>query len=226
MWKKFDLCCDGCGYVLDEEKQSRLSLPVQEREFGGHCPSCSGDLLNARYRLDGHDFGHWETEVRQRCASLWRYQELLPITHSDNAVTLGEGWTPLIALPQLGEAMGLEKLYLKDERQGPTATFKDRQATVAISFLKEQGINEIVLASTGNVAIAYSAYAARAGMRVYVFFPDGVAKAKIQEASLYGAQVMSVGGTYDEAKAAAAQFASEQGIFLDRALKHLRGWKV
>jgi threonine synthase len=223
MWKRFDLRCDGCGYVLGEDKLNWCSLPVAEKGFSGHCPSCDRALLNARYCLDLNQFAHWKTQLAQRSASLWRYQELLPISDWENAVTLGEGWTPLIALPRFGDTIGLEKVYIKDERQGPTATFKDRQATVAISFLKEQGIQDIVLASTGNVAIAYSAYAARAGMQVYAFFPDGVAEAKIKEASLYGAHVMAVGGTYDEAKAAAAQFASEQGMFLDQGIKTFAG---
>lgn len=223
MWNRFDLRCDGCGYILPEEKLSWFSLPVGEKGFFGNCPSCNRALLNARYHLDVSQFSDWKTQLAQRSAGLWRYQELLPINDLGNVVTLGEGWTPLIPLPQFGATIGLDRLYIKDERQGPTATFKDRQATVAISFLKEQGINDIVLASTGNVAIAYSAYAARAGMQVYAFFPDGVAEAKIREASLYGAHVMAVGGTYDEAKAAAAQFASEQGMFLDQGIKTFAG---
>jgi len=223
MWNRFDLRCDRCGYVVDEEKLGWFSLPVAEKGISGHCPSCDRALLKAHYCLDLNQFAHWKRQLQQRSASLWRYQELLPIKEWENVVTLAEGWTPLIALPRFGQAIGLEQVYLKDERQGPTATFKDRQATVAISFLKEQGIDDIVLASTGNVAIAYSAYAARAGMRVYAFFPDGVAKTKIKEASLYGAHIMAVGGTYDDAKTAAAQFANEHGMFLDKGIKTFAG---
>jgi len=220
MWNRFDLGCESCGYVLPEDK---LAAVFSMGTMSGVCPSCDRALLNARYDLRADHFLHWQEKLKNREGSLWRYRELLPLLEAKRAVSFGEGWTPLIRLERLGGAIGLENLYYKDERQNPTATFKDRQATVAISFLKEQGIKEIVLASTGNVAIAYSAYAARAGMQVYAFFPDGVAETKLREASLYGAKVMAVAGSYDEAKAAAAQFASDRGLFLDQGIKTFAG---
>ena len=220
MQNSFNLWCEKCGYCLLQEK---LTLFPPETNLGGLCPSCDRALLNARYELNGSRFLSWTSKLKERQANLWRYHELLPISDSETVVSLGEGCTPLIQLHRFGSAIGLKNLYIKDERQNPTATFKDRQATVAISFLREQGIEEIVLASTGNVAIAYSAYAACAGMRVYAFFPDGVSPAKIQEASLYGAKVMGVGGSYDEAKAIAAQFAGERALFLDQGIKTFAG---
>ena len=216
MGNRFDLRCEGCGYSLPKEKLMGLAS-------SSTCPDCDRALLNAQYDLRGDRFLDWKSQLLHRKGSLWRYWELLPITAWETVVTFGEGWTPLIPLPKFGRSIGLENLYFKDERQGPTATFKDRQATVAISYLKEQGIDRIVLASTGNVAIAYSAYAARGGIQVYAFFPAGVASAKIKEASLYGAKVMAVEGTYDEAKAAAARFASDQGFFLDQGIKTFAG---
>lgn len=221
MGNSFDLRCDGCGYALSEQDFTLFS--VKPKELSGICPRCDRALLSVHYSHPKKDFDHWKKQLKQREGSLWRYHELLPLKDSTTAVSFGEGWTPLIHLPKFGNAIALERLYIKDERQGPTASFKDRQATVAISFLKEQGVKEIVLASTGNVAIAYSAYAARAQMQVYAFFPEGVAKAKITEAALYGAKVVSVGGTYDQAKAAAKKFATEKGLFLDQGVKTFAG---
>ena len=220
MWNCFELWCDGCDYVSPQEE---LIGWLRAGGLNGVCPCCDRALLAARYPLHSDRFLDWSKQVKERKASLWRYQELLPLQNPQQAITFDEGWSPLIPLSRFGYAIGLENLYIKDERQGPTATFKDRQATVAISFLKEQGIEEIVLASTGNVAIAYSAYAARAELQVYAFFPAGVAPAKIQEARLYGAKVMAVAGTYDEAKVEAAEFAGEQGLFLDQGLKTFAG---
>jgi threonine synthase len=93
---------------------------------------------------------------------LWRYHEVLPLNDLSHIVSLGEGGTPLIKSRALAASLGLKNLYIKDERQGPTGSFKDRQATVALSVLREMGVDELVVASTGNVAISYAAYA-RAG---------------------------------------------------------------
>lgn len=119
----------------------------------------------------------------------------------------------------LGAALGLNNLYLKDERQGPTGSFKDRQATVAISALHEMGVDEVVVASTGNVAIAYSAYGARAGIKLWAFFPELTPDDKMQEAALYGAEVIKTTGNYDQTKELAAQFAKAKGVFLDKGIK-------
>lgn len=96
--------------------------------------------------------------------------------------------------------LGHANIYIKDERQGPTGSFKDRQATIAISALKEAGITEAVVASTGNVAIAFSAYAARAGIKLWVFVTSSVPPDKMREVALYGSEVIKVAGTYDDCK--------------------------
>ena len=111
--------------------------------------------------------------------------------------------------------LGLPNLYIKDERQGPTASFKDRQAALMMASLKEAGINELVCASTGNVAISYSAYAARAGIKLWAFLTSLVPAAKMREVAIYGTQVVKITGTYDEAKQLAADFAKQRNLFLD-----------
>jgi threonine synthase len=115
--------------------------------------------------------------------------------------------------------LGLKHLYAKDERQGPTHSFKDRQAALAISSLREMGINEMVVASTGNVAIAYSAYAARAGIKLWAFTISSVPVEKMREVTLFGTELVKVTGTYDQAKQVAERFASSKGLFLDRGVK-------
>jgi threonine synthase len=165
----------------------------------------------------------WQEQLRGRDSSIWRYRELLPVTNPANIVSLGEGFTPLIHAKKLGKLLGLERLYIKDERQGPTGSFKDRQASVAISVMKERGINEVVLASTGNVALSYAAYAAKAGIKLWTFVVETVPEEKLREIALYGGEVIKVRGTYDQTKIVAANFAEQEGIFLDKGIKSLAG---
>jgi threonine synthase len=188
------------------------------REFRGECPSCGEKICEARYELDNLDVSAWQKNLSKR-RGLWRYHELLPVYDTSNIVTLQEGGTPLIKSESLATSLGLKNLYIKDERQGPTNSFKDRQATVAISVLKELGVDEVVVASTGNVAIAYAAYCARAGIKLWAFFPKLAPNEKMRETAVYGAEVIKTTGTYDQTKELAANFATTKGIFLDKGIK-------
>lgn len=184
------------------------------------CAHCGGTWLDADYgRWQETEIKEWTAVLSERGASLWRYHELLPIRQLQNIVSLGEGWTPLIRAQNLGLMLGHNNIYIKDERQGPTGSFKDRQAAIAVSVMKEAGITEAVVASTGNVAIAYSAYCARAGIKLWVFVTSSVPTDKMREVALYGSEVIKVAGTYDEAKHIAAEFAASKNLFLDRGIK-------
>ena len=189
------------------------------------CPVCHEAWLDASYDLHAlaqpdEQGKRWIDRLAERGATLWRYQELLPIQQkTSEIVTLGEGWTPLIRAHHLGQMLGHPNIYIKDERQGPTGSFKDRQATIAINVMREAGIHEAVVASTGNVAIAYSAYGARAGIKMWVFVTSSVPSEKMREVAIYGSEVIKVAGTYDEAKKIAAEFAQTKGLFLDRGVK-------
>ncbi len=132
------------------------------------CPACQSEWLEAGYDYQGLA-SRLPNLLVQRPFDLWRYRELLPVREHNPDLSMGEGGTPLIRAVNLGMMLGCPNIYIKDERQGPTASFKDRQAAVNIAALKEAGITEVVLASTGNVAIAYSAYAARAGIKLWAF---------------------------------------------------------
>ncbi len=209
------IVCRACGAKFEFERP----LPA--------CPNCNNHWLDAEYALthsqqNGHlaQKGHdWLRQLDRRGATLWRYRELLPIHDDENIITLGEGWTPLLRAHNLGLMLGHPNIYIKDERQGPTGSFKDRQAAIAISVMKEAGIKEAVVSSTGNVAIAYSAYSARAGIKLWVFVTSSVPADKMREVALYGSEVIKVAGTYDEAKRIAAEFAASKNLFLDRGIK-------
>ena len=96
-----------------------------------------------------------------RRADLWRYAEVLPVERAENIVSLGEGWTPLLRSERLGASLGLRHLYIKDESQQPTQSFKARGMTAAVSMAKELGARKLAVPSAGNAAGALAAYAAR-----------------------------------------------------------------
>ncbi len=181
------------------------------------CPLCGSMWREARY--DYAAIGRVIQErIQHRPFDIWRYQELLPIQEPNPPISMGEGGTPLVKAHHLGMMLGLHNLYIKDERQNPTGSFKDRQAVITVAMLKESGITETVLASTGNVAIAYSAYTARAGIKLWAFLTSRVPAEKMREVAIYGTQVIKVTASYDQTKKLAAEFAAkrQRGAFLDR----------
>jgi threonine synthase len=184
------------------------------------CLSCNSQWLQARYDYPAIG-AQLPRLAASRPASLWRYRELLPVYDYNASLSMGEGCTPLIQATNLGMMLGCANIYIKDERQGPTASFKDRQAAVNIATLKEASITEVVLASTGNVAISYSAYAARAGIKLWAFLTSLVPAEKMREVALYGTQVVKVTGTYDQAKKVAAEFARQRGLYLERGARSI-----
>lgn len=182
------------------------------------CPACGSHWFDAEYDLSKLPES-WPELVAQRPATMWRYGELLPFSAEISPVTMGEGWTPLMRAENLQKEYGLGEIWIKDERQQPTGSFKDRQAASTITALKAKGIDEIVIASAGNAAAAYAAYCARAGIKLWVFLTNSVPAEKMRELALYGAEVVKVTATYDQAKDIAANFAQHRGIFLDTGAK-------
>lgn len=208
--KHVTLQCTNCGW--------ETNLQDLNPSMTG-CPRCGEQIIEARYDVGHIHPAEWRQEFAKRPVGLWRYREMLPIYDAENIVSLTEGGTPLIKSENLAANLGLKNLYIKDERQGPTRSFKDRQATVAVSAMQELGIREVVVASTGNVAISYAAYCARAGIKLWAFFPALTPNEKIREAAVYGAKVIKTTGNYDQTKALAASFAKAKGIFLDKGVK-------
>jgi threonine synthase len=182
------------------------------------CPQCGGPWLDARYDYQVIK-GTLTDLIAARPFTMWRYWDLLPLHDPANILTMGEGGTPLLPATNLGLMLGRPNIFVKDERQGPTGSFKDRQASMAISYMKEQGITEAVVASTGNVAISYSAYSAHAGIKLWAFLTSSVPADKLREVALYGSEVIKVTGTYDQTKKVAADFAERKGLHLDKGIK-------
>ena len=178
------------------------------------CPKCNSQWREAEYdyELIGKNL---PAQLITRPFDLWRYRELLPVRNPNISLSLGEGGTPLIRAVNLGMMLGCPNIYIKDERQGPTSSFKDRQASVTIAALKEAGITEMVAASTGNVAISYSAYASRAGMKLWAFVTSLVPSVKMREIALYGSQVIKITGSYDQCKQVASEFARQRRLYQD-----------
>lgn len=214
MNKKWRLLCISCGITESSlDWQNNYQRPAA-------CLACGGALLQAvfDYAQLGRDY---PLQIIDRRPTMWRYRELLPLHDDANLITMGEGGTALLHLKNLGLMLGCPNLYLKDERQGPTHSFKDRQASLAISVMKELAIREAVVASTGNVAIAYSAYAARAGIKLWAFLTSAVPPEKMREVALYGTEVVKVSATYSRTKEVAAQFAVHKNLHLDRGIRSI-----
>jgi threonine synthase len=140
-----------------------------------------------------------------RPKTVWRYFELLPVCDKGNIVDLGAGYTILHECTGLSEALGLRNLYIKDDTVNPTYSFKDRPSTVAVSKALEFGAKAVGCASTGNLAAAVAAHAAKARLPCYVFVPADIEINKIVQAATYGAKIVTIKGTYDDANRLAAQ---------------------
>ncbi len=133
-----------------------------------------------------------------RPPSLWRYRELLPLPLEDEPVSLGEGMTPLLACPRLGARLGLSRLWIKDEAQLPTGSFKSRGMTVAVSMARRLGLKRLAIPTAGNAGGALAAYGARAGLEVFVFMPQDTPVVNQLEAHLAGARVFLVNGLIND----------------------------
>ncbi|MFP4394715.1 MAG: pyridoxal-phosphate dependent enzyme [Anaerolineales bacterium] len=198
--------CLSCGHIMDPDP------------YILNCEECGGVWLNALYDINKLP-PDWKAILKDRPYDLWRYRELMPFDDNFKIVSMGEGWTPLSRAEGLERETGHVGIWIKDERQHATGSFKDRQATVAVSALRDQGIDEVVLASTGNAAAAYAAYCARAGMKLWVFVTSSVPAEKMRELALYGAEVIKITGTYDQTKVVAADFARRHDLYADRGAK-------
>ena len=204
--------CLECGTIL---KDTSILIDV--------CPDCGSGWLDAQYDYKAVQ-SRWKKPPIDAVASLWRYDDLLPVNATEAQIPMGEGWTPLYRLMQYEHKYGHKgKLYIKDERTQPTNSFKDRQAALSVMAMAQTGVTECVLASTGNAAVAYAAYCARAGIKLWLFLTSLVPPEKMREAAIYGCEVIKVSGTYDETKHVAAAFAARKGIRHDKGAKSIPG---
>jgi threonine synthase len=171
------------------------------------CELCFGPLEVA------YDYGAIAARIsRQSIAAgppnLWRYRDLLPVADGE-LVGLGEGFTPLVHARNLGAELGLTNLHLKNDTVNPTNSFKDRVVAVALNWALQNGFRTIACASTGNLANAVAAYAARAGIRAVVFIPADLEPQKIAMTAVFGATVVPVAGNYDDVNRLCAELADD-----------------
>jgi threonine synthase len=182
LWR-YKLQCFECQRVFPAE------------EAGFRCKACGG-LLEVRFDLAGRREPAWNG----RQLSVWKYRELLPIEKQESIVSLAEGGTGLHHCKRLGRKLGLKKLFVKNEGENPTGSFKDRGMTVAISKARELGKKKVLCASTGNTAASLAAYSAKAGMECIVLMPKGkVAGGKMLQVIMHGAKLIQVKGDFDQA---------------------------
>jgi threonine synthase len=182
-----------------------------------HLCTCGAPLL-ARYDLDRAK--SWRREsLAGRPANMWRYRELMPLADGEEPLTLGEGWTPLIHARRLGEELGMDRLFVKDESLNPTNSFKARGLAAAVTRAAHLGARTLSVPSAGNAANAMAAYAAAAGLEAKVFMPKDVKVPFIRECELYGADVTLVDGLITDAGRVAAEKGKPLGWYDVSTLK-------
>jgi threonine synthase len=204
MPKATHLECSLCGNRLEAGRAANLC-------------GCGGPLL-ARYDLDSIRRRWRRSAVAGGPSNMWRYAPLLPPV-DEFAVSLGEGWTPLIRSRRLGSRLGADSLWIKDEGANPTGSFKARGLSCAISMCAELGIRKVSIPSAGNAAGALAAYAAAAGIEAHIFMPRDVPHANYLECKAYGACVTLVDGLIGDCARAAAERGAAEGWFDVSTLK-------
>ncbi len=197
--------CPKCGKTYDVDKPQTVC-------------ACGAPLL-ARYDLAAVGRKFKRDDLKGRVASLWRYRELLPVNEDRNVISLGEGMTPMLASSKLGQAVGLPKLYIKDEGLNPTGSFKARGAAVGVSKARELGIRTVAMPTAGNAGGAWAAYAAKAGLGMYVVMPIDAPDLPKKECVASGAVTYLVKGLISDAGKIVGQAAKAQGWFDASTLK-------
>ena len=179
------------GLICKECKKEYAKEPIHVCEY------CFGPL-EINYDYEGIKKVVSKKSIESGPPSMWRYQALLPIDE-DPKVGLNTGFTPLVHAKNLGKALGINNLYIKnDSVNHPTFSFKDRVVAVAVSKAIEFGFDTLSCASTGNLANSVAAHAAEAGLKSVIFIPDGLEAGKILGTLIYGTQLIAVKGSYDE----------------------------
>jgi threonine synthase len=175
---------------------SRCRAQWDHRQLHNLC-TCGKPLL-VRYDLRSIAGSVRKEHLRDRDRSIWRYQEFLPVERPENIVTLGEGYTPILPAVALGSRLGMKALFIKDEGQLPTGSFKARGLAMAVSKAKELGVRRAAIPSAGNAAGALAAYGARGGIEVFIFMPQDTPEINKKESILTGAHVYLIDGLIND----------------------------
>src|SRR5215204_5647389 len=198
--------CGLCG--LEHEARRLLNL----------CRACGKPLL-VRYDLNRSKTTLTKESLATRRPDLWRYREVLPVDNDENIISFGEGWTPLLRANRLGASLGIHELYIKDESQNPTQSFKARGMAAAVSMAKELGVKKLAVPSAGNAAGALAAYAARAGLQSFIFMPRDTPRANVVECEQTGAHVTLMDGLITDCGAEVGRRKEAEGWFDVSTLK-------
>jgi threonine synthase len=195
---------------LESSEDPSVRLPAGQ--VATLCPE-SGRPLLARYDLEAAAAALTREQYAERPRRLWSLAEVLPLADPTQAVDLGEGGTPLLRLPRLGASLGMTDLWVKDEAQNPTGSFKARGMAVAVSMAKALGARALAVPSAGNAGGALAAYGARAGLPVQLAMPADVPAANLLEARVHGARVELIDGTITDCGKWIASRAEAEGWF-------------
>lgn len=198
---------------------ANCGLRHEARILQNLCTECGKPLL-VRYDLAKASKTLTKASLLEREPSLWRYREVLPVEDADNIVSLGEGFTPLLEARRLADTLPVKlNVFIKDEGQNPTQSFKARGMTAAISMAKELGVKKVAVPSAGNAAGAMAAYAARAGMEANIFMPADTPRANVVECRQTGANVTLIDGLITDCGKIVAERKGAEGWFDVSTLK-------
>jgi threonine synthase len=201
------LTCTNCGKKFNADEKNGL------------CPSC-GKVLYPRYDFESAKETLSRPSIRRRKTyNIWRLHEIMPVKNDRYRITLGEGWTPIVKLNNFGHKLSLQEVYLKDEGQNPTGTFKSRGLCAAVSKGLELGVKDFVIPSAGNAGAALSAYCAHAGAKAHVFVPKDTPELIQKEIKYMGAELTLVEGLISDAGRVAKEEGEKNNWFSVSTLK-------
>ncbi|AZB41883.1 threonine synthase [Bacillus sp. FJAT-42376] len=199
------LVCPKCGSSYDPDQVQQLC-------------TCGSPLL-VEYDYEELKKVWTKESLASRASSLWRYHELLPVREESNAVTMGEGGTPILPVPEIGAQYGIKQLFMKDEGLIPTGSFKARGAAVGLSKAKELGVKKFAMPTNGNAGAAWSLYAARAGLEANVVMPVDAPITTRKECAASGANLWLVNGLISDAGKMVAELVEKKGYYDASTLK-------
>ena len=192
----YELRCRECGKTWGNQPRSI-------------CDACFSPL-EVTYDYDAVRASFTRERVASRAPNMWRYSELLPLPENHQP-SVPAGFTPLLRAPQLGQALGLKNLFIKNDAVClPTLSFKDRVVAVALAQARSFGFDTVACSSTGNLANSVAAQAARNGFKAWIFIPADLEPAKILGTQVYGANLVRIAGSYDQVNRLCSQIADER----------------
>jgi len=198
--------CSKCGKIIEPNKPWHT------------CPDCGGPLM-ARYDLESAKQSLKKETLGERESTIWKYHELLPVKDTKFRVSLGEGFTPLLRAKNLEKELEFQEIYIKDESQNPTGSFKSRGQAVAISKAKEFGIKEVSIPSAGNAASAMSAYSAATGLQAHIYMPEDTPSTFMTECKALGAKIHLIKGIITDCAKVASEDVKKYGRYDVSTLK-------